>query len=144
MRDRHWNDDELIARLYGIGPLDGHLEECEDCAGRWRQLLAARERVLQPPEVSEERMAALRRAVCDPLEQPARPTWRPGFAGALASLALLVLAILLSRPAPSPQPLMAVSSAPSETELFAEIYDTVQTTEPLAVAPIHSLFEEEQ
>jgi len=62
----------------------------------------------------------------------------------MASLALLVLALLLSRPAPSPQPLMAVSDAPSETEFFAEIYDTVQATEPLAVAPIHSLFEEEQ
>lgn len=141
MKQRHWNDDELIARLYGVGPPDGHLEECEDCAGRWRRLLAARQRLLRPPEVSEKRMALLRHAINRRIEEPAE-NWRPAFAGALATVALLFLALLLSRPAPSPEPLMAVSSAPSEAELFAEIYDTAETAEPAAVAPIHSLFEE--
>jgi len=55
-----------------------------------------------------------------------------------------LLALVLTLPAPGPQPTMAVSSGPSESELFAEIYTTVETTEPAAVAPIRSLFEEEQ
>ena len=144
MTRKHWSDDELIARLYGIGPSGMHLEECAECAGRWRQLLAARKRVIAEPAVPEDRMAALRRATLARMEQPARHAWRPGFAGALASLALLLLALVLSRPAPGPQPTMAVSGGPPESELFAEIYTTVETTEPAAVTPIRSLFEEEQ
>ena len=144
MTGKHWSDDELIARLYGIEPSGTHLEECAECAGRWQQLVAARERVIAEPAVSEERMTALRRATLERIEQPARPAWRPGFAPVLASLALLLLALVLTLPAPGPQPTMAVSSGPSESELFAEIYTTVETTEPAAVAPIRSLFEEEQ
>ena len=49
----HWDDDALIRRLYGIGPQDGHLDECLECAQRWEAMSAVRKGVLEPPRTPE-------------------------------------------------------------------------------------------
>ena len=136
MAGRHWTGEELIGRLYGIGPGDGHLEECAECSERWQRLLIARSEVLQVPHVPEDLLIRQRRAVYDQLEQPRR-AWRPAFAHAVAVAMLLVLAILMLRPALTPQP----TRASSDTQLFSEVYSEIQSTEPDAVAPIRGLFE---
>jgi hypothetical protein len=138
MDGRHWTDDELVARLYGVGPEDGHIDTCEDCARRLGAMQFVRDSVLaSSPKVSEPFLAAQRRAVLERAEAGGESLWPFSLTPALSALALVLLAFLLSRPAPPPQP----SLASSETQLFAEVYAEIQTAEPSAVAPIYGLFE---
>jgi hypothetical protein len=140
MAGKHWSDDELVSRLYGVGPEDSHLEECEDCAERWRQLLAVRERVLSPPQVSEQVLAQQRRAIYERLEPSGEGSWGLSFAPALAVAMMLLLAFLVSGPSPSPQP----SLASTDAQFFEEVYSLVENVEPQAIEPILGLFEVEQ
>jgi len=133
----HLSDDELIARLYGVGTQDGHLDGCAQCTDRWKALLAARARVVQPPALPEEFVAGQRRAVYQRLGSPERSRALLPFASAMATAAIVLLAVLLYRPAPTPQPARGFSDA----ELFAEVYSMVQSSEPKAAEPIHALFE---
>ena len=140
MGTRHWDDHELIERLYGLGPEDGHLDECEHCAARFGAMLSAREHVLAPPSVSEELMTRQRLAIRRSLETPGRNhRWLP-YGSAVATAAILLLAVLLYRPAPAPK----ASRLPSDAEFFAEVYSLARSSEPVAVEPIHALFQEEQ
>lgn len=140
MTQRHWSDDELIARLYGAGPEDGHLEECIECARRWQNLLTARERFLAEPDVHPAFFEAQRARFRARLERPQAPgSWRLTAAPVAATAAMLILALLLSRPAPAPQPNMAST----DPHVFAEVYSLVES-EPEAVTPIYALFEVEQ
>ena len=140
MGSRHWDAHELIERLYGLGPEDGHLDECEHCAGRMSALVAAREHVLAPPSVSEELMVRQRLAIRRSLETPAmNRRWLP-YVSAMATTAVLLVAVLLYRPAPAPK----ASGRPSDAEFFAEVYSLARSSEPAAAEPIHALFEEEQ
>ena len=139
MSVRHWTDDELIGRLYGLGPGDGHLAECKECAGRWRALEATRRLVLDPPPASEEFLAGQRRAIYGRLEYPVRrPGWLQLAPAVAATAAVVVLAVVLHRPAPAPEPGL------SDAELFAEVYAMVQSDESVAVQPIRAMFEVEQ
>jgi hypothetical protein len=134
---RHWSDDELIARLYGVGPEDGHLDGCAKCADRLRTLTAARARIVQPPAVPEEFVAGQRRAVYQRLGSRERSRALLPYASAMATAALIFLGVLLYRPAPAPQPALVFSDA----ELFSEVYSMAQSSEPKAAEPIHALFE---
>jgi hypothetical protein len=140
MGTRHWEDHELIERLYGLGPEDGHLDECEHCAGRMSALLSARERAVEPPAVSEEWMARQRLAIRRALAAPAvRRGWLP-YVSAVATTAVLLVAVLLYRPAPAPE----TNGLPTDAEIFADAYSMARSSEPLAAEPMHALFEEEQ
>jgi len=138
MTSRHWNDDELIARLYGLGPQDGHLEECGKCSARWRSLVAARERRPAEEPVSEEFLAAQRQSVIRRLDAGRGfRRWLILWPPALATAAVVVLAVVLYRPSP------VAPRDPSDAELFAESYSLAQGLEPVAVEWVHGLFETE-
>ncbi len=139
MKHAHWSDEELIARLYGSEPEDGHLEECEECGRRWRALLAARARFLAEPDLPAGFLARQRAQIFAVLDQGAQPWWRRAVAPVTAAAAMSLLALLLVRPAPTPQP----SLASSEAQVFAEVYALVES-EPEAVTPIYALFEVQQ
>ncbi len=144
MPARHWTDDELIARLYGVGPEDGHLEECGECAARWRRFVAVRERALVEPEVSQEFLTAQRRRIYERIEAPRHVFWKPALGVPIAATAMILAALLLSGPKPSPQPTLASSDRPKDAELFADIYDTLESAELQALSPVQGLFEEKQ
>jgi hypothetical protein len=131
MNGGHWNDDDLVGLLYGVGPGDAHLAECPDCAQRWQRLIEQRVRVLEPPNVKEAILASQRREVERRLERPGINFGWLSFATAGA----VMLAVLLYKPVPAPAP------AASDHELYAEVYSLVQTDEPEAVEPIRALFE---
>ncbi|MCL6507040.1 MAG: hypothetical protein K6T59_08440 [Bryobacteraceae bacterium] len=139
MKQRHWSDEDLIARLYGLEPEDKHLEECEECGRRWRALLAARERFLAEPELPAGFLARQRAQIHAVLDQWAQPWWRRAWAPVTAAAGMVLLALLIVRPAPTPQP----SIASSEPQVFAEVYALVES-EPEAVTPIYALFEVRQ
>ena len=140
MEVRHWSDNELIARLYGAAQDDGHVEQCEECTRRWRQLQAVRLSVLAEPHVPPDLLARQRRAVYLRLENPAAYPWQIPFAPAVAVMMMILVAIVLSRPAPSPEP----ARASSEAQLISDVYSVVQSSEPNATAPIQGLFEVKQ
>jgi len=139
MNNVHWTDDQLIGRLYGVGPDDGHLERCEECAGRWRALEVSRALLLEPAPAPDEFLAGQRRAIYGRLEHGAgrRFGWLKLATAAAATAAVVVLAVVLYRPAPAPR------SGLSDAELYAEVYSLVQSDEPLAIQPIHAIFEVE-
>lgn len=138
MKTRHWSDDELIDELYGVGPGDGHLGECEECQTRRQRLQAARERTLEPVAVSEEFLSRQRRAFHQRLEKRERAArWYRLAPAALATAAVVVLAVALYRPAPAPV------AEPNDAQLFAESYSMVASDEPEAVQWVHGLFETE-
>ena len=135
MGARHWEDDELISRLYGLGPQDGHLEACEECAERWRRLVAVRGKVLARPPVPEDWMALQRQAVLGRLESArGGRRWLP-YAPAMAAAVCALTAVLVYRPAPVARPIL------TDDELFSEAYSVAQSSEPQAAEPIHALFE---
>jgi anti-sigma factor RsiW len=143
MGSSHWRDDELIARLYGLGPEDGHLEECGDCAARYAGILATRERVLRLPDLSREFTDRQRRAIRKAAETPkGRPAW---FGSVSATAALMLAAVMVYRPAPKIEP-VPLSPEPTviEAELISEVFALAGSSEPVAAAPIRYLFEGKQ
>jgi anti-sigma factor RsiW len=141
MTTRHWNDDEFIGHLYGVGPEEGHLEQCEECTQRWQAALRVRRQVLAPPPASEQLLANQRLAIRRRLgTSTPRPGWLRLAPAAIAAAAVVLLAVVLYRPAPAPAPGLGIPDA----ELYADVYSMVQSNEPLAVQPVHALFEAQE
>jgi len=139
MAKRHWTDEELIGRLYGLVEDDSHLHECQECMERWRKVAAVRAVVLEAPAVSAGCLASQRREIFRRIEEPAHSAPSFGWAPVAASVALLFLVSLLFGPKPKPEPSLAVS----DTQFFSEVYSVAQSTEPMAFAPVRELFEGE-
>ena len=130
---KHWTEDDFKQWLYGLKEEDQHLAECAECRGERERLALERRRILTPPEVSNDFLAAQRRSIHQRLGQPMR-NWMP-LRWALSAAAVLVVALgvtLSTRRAP----------AISDEQLFSELAAMEQTAEPQAIAPIHQLFEE--
>ncbi len=136
MNDAHWRDDDLIDRLYGLRPADGHLEGCEECGRRWRELEERRGKTLAAPAVPEAFLASQRRAVFGRLRAPERTRAWP-LAHGFAAAALLIVAVSINRPAPQAAPMIASSDA----QFFSEVFSSISGVEPSAVAPVEGLFE---
>jgi len=134
---RHWSDEDLINRLYGIGRGDSHLEKCEECRARWLRVCERRGVMLEKsPEVPPELLVAQREAVQRRVARGGRG-WSLPLTPALAALAVIVLALVLFRPVPAPAPTLASNDG----DFFTEIYSMVESPEPLAAEPINGLFE---
>lgn len=134
---RHLSDEELIERLYGLG--EDPPASCESCRRRWEMLLERRRQVLLAvPELSDAWLAEQRRKIYARLEDARTASWLIRPAAALATLAVMVLGLVLSLPSPEPQPTLAAN----DSQFFTEIYSLVESPEPRAAAPIYSLFEE--
>lgn len=140
MYDKHWTEDQLVARLYGIGPQDGHLELCPSCARRW-ETIRCRYESLRPAgtEVSEGYLAAQRRVIFARLSEK-RHAFLRVLAPVLVTL-LLATIVIVHRPVPVPPP--TVDNA-SDSQLFEDVFRRASITEPTAVGPIRSLFEEQK
>ncbi len=135
----HYSDEELIDRLYGIGREDSHIEECEWCRERWLQLQERRRTVLeQPTEMPVELLAAQRTKIRERLEGRPVDGWHFHFVPLAAALSVIVLGLMLSKPAPPPPPTLASN----DSGLYTEIYSMVESSEPLVAQPIDALFEE--
>lgn len=138
--NRHLTTDELIDRAYGLNTLvndDAHVVECPECAARLAEIETKRRTMAQPAPVSNELLAAQRRAIYSRIERPAprRLRWVPALA---AVGAVAVVALVHQTPAPR-----VVHPEPNDAQLFSEVYSMEQSTEPAAAAPIHQLFEDD-
>jgi len=142
MNQRHWTNDEILDHIYGVGPEDGHDRDCPECRERIDALQALRKARHVEPWVPEEFLQSQREAV------RMRVSHGAGLAGAWWSApawaALMVaLAVGLSWPTPPAERLVAGGKgAPPDAGMYLEIYQTISTEEPRALAPMHALFEE--
>jgi len=137
MGAEHWSDEEILAGLYGAGPVDGHPDECADCRQRWELMRRRQEGLrLAEPNLSGAFLASQRRAIMARTEGRSRSSglqlvpW-------LGAVVLLLLAILVNRPASKLQPAPEVSDA----QLFEDVFSTVSRSEPRAVETVRSLFQ---
>lgn len=139
--NQHLDDNELLDHLYGLGENGEHLETCSDCARRWRALYGQRARIVAPEEIPMDLLAAQRRKIYSRLgERPHKPLkWVP----ALAAAGLLAAGLFIYRPVVY-QPPQASHPDIADAQLFSDVYNLEQSTEPLAAAPIHALFEDNQ
>jgi hypothetical protein len=130
---KHWNEDDFKQWLYGLKEDDGHFAECAECGAERDRLMLERRRIVTPPEVSNDFLAAQRRSIYQRLGQPMR-NWMP-LRWALSAAAVLVVMLgvtLQTKRAP----------AISDEQLFSDLATMEQSAEPQAIAPIHQLFEE--
>jgi len=135
----HLNDDQLIEQLYGVSS-SLHVQNCEECAVRMHSLQARRSELAARPPVSNEFLAGQRRRIYSRLGEPvpSRMKWAPA---AVAAACLLVAGMFVYHP-------MAVAPAVHvevvDAQLFSDVYSMEDSTEPIAAAPIHALFEDNQ
>jgi hypothetical protein len=146
MNSKHPSEDELLDRLYGVGPEDDHLNVCAECEGRWQALLASRRAVLNQAgssvEVDSVQLSRQRAAVMDRIEHSNTRFLSRRVVTAFAGAAAMVLGFVVYHPQhPKATP---VQTASSDSQFFSEIYSEMEQTEPRAVKPIHRLFQEEQ
>lgn len=140
MDDKHWHQDEFLASLYGIGPDDGHLEECEECRRRWEGYVRRRKLLRGiPSQVPEEIFTAQRQAVRLRLSHgPER--FRQRLVPALAFVLLVLVALTVFAPRAEQE----AFRTESDDQLFEEVFTLVSSPVPEAVQPVRSLFEESQ
>ncbi len=135
---KHLSDEKLIDMLYGLGPDGGHLQDCEWCRARWDRLAVRRKQLLQSrPELPADLLVRQREAIRERIQARSESGFASRLAPALATLCLVVVALVLSRPAPEPQP----TRAANDSGLYTEIYSLVESPEPLAAEPIYGLFD---
>lgn len=144
MTARHWTEDEFVAHLYGIGPENGHIQECSVCASRLQSMQDARMQseaaAAGSDQPSFEFLAAQRRRIYQRLSKPAQFAFARRFAPALgASLAIAGgLLFFEQQHSNSSRPIVK----PADTELVEDVGRTAMNPEPAPLAPLQALFEE--
>jgi hypothetical protein len=141
MNGKHWGEDDLLDRLYGVGPDDDHLKDCAECGERWQALLARRHALGDQVEVDPSRLLRQRVAVMDRIERSSTSlvSWRAVVVGFASATAMMLGLIVYHPERPKPNP---VTTASSDTQFFSEIYSEMEQTEPRAVKPMRRLFQE--
>ncbi len=141
MSDKHYSDDELVARLFGLGPTDTHLESCDLCSRRWVQVRDLHQRCHSGViDVPAELLAAQRRAVYARVERKPRK-WRLSWAPVpIAAALLLLLALAVFRPAPEEQPTDVIS----DDVALQDVFTVASRIDPAGLTPVKSLFEVEK
>ncbi len=141
MSDKHYSDEDLVARLFGLGSDDAHLAECEECTRRWDQIRGRNE--LRRPaeiEVPAELLAAQRRAVYARVERRSRRLplrWLPL---PVAALLLVMMIFTVFKPASHKPPKDVIS----DDQALQEVFTTGSRMEPAGLKPVESLFEEQK
>jgi len=135
----HWGEQEFTRWLFGLQEEDEHARTCPECQAELTRLQAVRKSITAEPEVSPEFLAAQRRAIHSRLHQPARHWMRTRiWAPVSAGVVLAAIGVALMLPKAAQQPLVS----DSDQKFFTEISSMEQSSEPRAIQPIHSMFEE--
>ena len=135
----HWTEDDFNNWLYGLKTDDSHLAACAGCRAESERLTAIRQQVTAEPEVASDFLAAQRRAIYERLGHPRPHRAAVRWAVSLATVILLFgLSVAYLRPNRPPQPIYTHA----DEQLFSDLTQIEQTSEPRAIQPMHNLFEE--
>lgn len=147
----HWNDDDLLDRLYGLDAPAGkdaaHLESCEECGGRWRALAARRSELgAAPAAICDSALRAQREKIWARVEDSRRSRiWRA--VPAMATAMMLMVGVALNYgPGPESQmqqavPVQQAKAEVSDDQLFSEIASIANSEEPSSAAALRNLFD---
>lgn len=133
----HWSERDFKQWLYGLKEEDSHLHDCSQCRAELDRLRLTRQRVVAPPEVSNEFLDAQRRTIYNRLTHAARNFAPLRWALSVAMLLVLVAGLTLPRFRNSPVTLT------NDEQLFSDLAAIEQTDEPKAIQPLHKLFEDQ-
>ena len=138
MYDKHWTDEELIARLYDVRPGDDHLSKCVSCAKRLDAIRSRYER-FRPAgvEVSPEFLVGQKRAIHARIHAKRR-TLHKFLVPVIATL-MVVAVVMVRRPAQIQHP--PAKQQVSDSELFEDVFNRISDPLPSSAEPIRSLFE---
>ncbi len=139
-KSAHWTDEQLIDHLYGVGPADGHVKQCQQCHSRL-SLMESRRQQFSPEEtVSDQFLAAQRRAIYARLSEPHR-WWREipvrRWAAGAAFVAVLSGSLTFYEVRQR-----EVADARIDAQLAQDVSQMSFESEPQATAPLHGLFVE--
>jgi hypothetical protein len=138
----HWTDEQLIDHLYGLGPLDGHLNQCEHCGSRLSAMESRREQVISSEKpVSHEFLAAQRRAIYARLSQP-RHFWSDWPLSRLAAAAAMLVVLAGSAAVYENHRRELVAQSISDAQLVQDVSRLCFESEPPSTAPLRGLFVE--
>ena len=149
---RHWEDGDLLRRLYGLEPegsvSEEHLTSCRECSGLWKALRLARAETLSEAGVDlvpEARLIEQRRALWARIDHPHR-FWFSKWAPVAATAVMLVTGFVLIHPArplvaPVTQTTSSTAAPISDAELFSDLSAMASPAAPQAAEPIRGLFE---
>jgi hypothetical protein len=137
MYDKHWTDEELFERLYGLRPEDNHLAECTECARKLSSMRARYEK-MRPVQVdvSPEFLAAQRRAVHARVHK--KRLTLPKVLVPVIATALVAAIVIVHKPSSVVRP---VKPPVSDSELFEDVFNEISDPLPTSAGPIRSLFE---
>jgi hypothetical protein len=139
-QSEHWTDDQLIDHLYGVGPGDGHLQDCAQCQARFA-MVESRRRQLPPDEsVSDSFLAAQRRAIYARLEQPRRwwHAWPPRRSAAAAAMFVVLGGTMMLYENHRRE----LAESRADAQLAEDVSQMSFESEPAATAPLKGLFVE--
>ena len=135
----HWTEDDFRNWLYGLKDADSHLATCAACQAESQRLAGVRRRWTADLEIAPDFLAAQRRAIYDRVTQPRQYRTAMRWTASLATVVLLLgLSVAYLRPNRAPQPIYTHA----DEQLFRDLSRIEQTSEPLAIQPMHNLFEE--
>jgi hypothetical protein len=141
MKTEHWTDELLVAHLYGAGPEDGHLKECDACRLRVSEMQANRQSFEalrgMDEDVTFELLARQRRAVYAGLGRKRSAFAAGRWASAVAMVAIVAGAIILIE-----ERQQTDNRQISDAQIVEEVSQMAQDPTPTAVAPIEGLFKE--
>lgn len=140
-RQGHWTDDQLIAYLYGVGPDDHHLSNCQECQSRLSQF-QERQQELRSEDVDLELLAAQRRRIYARLTAHAHwsARWQARRWASVAAMAVVLGGGALFYEEHEQQHL--VKSRLSDAQLAQEVSFLAQNSEDVPAGPLEALFDE--
>lgn len=142
----HWTDDQLVAHLYGVGPGNEHLEECDVCRNRLAAMRGQRQTLEEawPSgwDAGAEFLAAQRRRIYIRIAQPSH--WWAGnqlrrWVSAAATLLVLGGGLVLYE---EHRGQTVVNDQISDAQLAEQVSSMAQDAEPQPTAPLEALFQE--
>jgi hypothetical protein len=134
----HWTDEQLIDHLYGIGPNDGHLNQCGHCFSRLNAMERRRRHLTTEEDAGASFLAAQRRAIYARLSEP-HSWWHDLPLRRLSAVAAMLLVVLGSL-AVFEDHRRELAESRADAELVRDVSRMSFESEPEATAPLQGLF----
>ena len=142
MESKHWSQEQLIERIYGLTPADAHLRQCAVCEQRLEEMQRRRRDSLDDPFtdgfLAVQRREWRRRADA----HAAHALWGGlSWRAVAAFAALVVLCVgLINRPVHVQHTPLATNNI-SDQKLFEDAFQRASGDAASSFAPIENLFE---
>jgi hypothetical protein len=137
-QSNHWTDDQLVDHLYGVGPVDAHLNECPNCLSRLAAMQARRGQVSIEETVTDQFLAAQRRSIYARLSEPHH--WWNDIPARRWAAAAAMFSVLAGSAALYQDHRHELAEVRADAQLAQDVSQLSFESEPPATAPLKGLF----